>query len=63
MPASTYDLLRRLTAQTTHEIRAAPISLTLSSWMKWMPFTVSSVWFGHVRQNSRSLPLSRAPGS
>ena len=32
---------------------AAPISAGESSWMKWVPFTVTSVWLGHVRQNSR----------
>jgi hypothetical protein len=31
--------------------------------MKCEPATVTSVWFGHVRQNSRIAPVSIALGS
>ncbi len=30
---------------------AAPISSGESSWMKWLPGTVTSDWFGQRRQN------------
>lgn len=32
---------------------AAPISSGESSWMKWLPRTVTSIWCGQLRQNSR----------
>src|SRR3546814_581694 len=42
---------------------AAPIYAGLSSWMKWAPATVISVWFGYVRQKSRIRPVVKDPGS
>ncbi|MFY9934524.1 MAG: hypothetical protein WAK82_41615, partial [Streptosporangiaceae bacterium] len=42
---------------------ATPISSGESSWMKWMPATVTSVWSGQARQNSRWRPVRMAPGS
>src|SRR3546814_4331074 len=47
----------------TNAAIAAPISSGLSSWMKWAPATVISVWFGHVRQKSRIRPVVQDPGS
>src|SRR3546814_3288537 len=47
----------------TNAAIAAPISSGLSSWMKWAPATVISVWFGHVRQKSRIRPVVKDPGS
>ena len=42
---------------------ARPISSGESSWMKWLPRTVTSVWFFQPRQNSRGGPTRMAPGS
>src|SRR3546814_7737842 len=47
----------------TNAAIAAPISSGLSSWMKWAPATVISVWFGHVRQKSRIRPVVKDHGS
>ena len=41
---------------------ACPISGPESSWMKWLPVTVTSVWLGQCRQNSRGAPVRIAPG-
>ena len=35
----------------------------LSSWTKWRPFTLTSVWFGQARQSSRCRPTRIDPGS
>ena len=40
-----------------------PISSGLSSWTRWRPFTVTSVWFGQARQSSRCRPTRIDPGS
>src|SRR5687768_7496685 len=37
----------------TNSATARPISAGESSWMKWLPGTVTSRWLGHVRQKSR----------
>ncbi len=37
----------------THSAPAPPIWSGESSWTKWTPSTVTSVWLGQVRQNSR----------
>ena len=42
---------------------ALPISSGESSWGKWLPATVTSRWFGQLRQNSRCGPTRMAPGS
>src|SRR5437016_5527715 len=42
---------------------ALPISWGESSCRKCKPLTVTSVWFGQVRQNSSTPPLTMAPGS
>src|SRR6185503_683251 len=42
---------------------ARPISCGESSWMKWLPLTVTSSWRGQVRQNSRWGPVRMEPGS
>src|SRR5713226_9961971 len=42
---------------------ARPISGPASSWMKWLPATVISLWLGQARQNSRGAPVRIAPGS
>jgi hypothetical protein len=42
---------------------ASAISLGESSWMKWLPFTVTSCWFFQLRQKSRWAPVKIAPGS
>jgi hypothetical protein len=41
---------------------ARPISAPESSWMKWMPGTVTSAWSGQVRQKSRTAPVRMLPG-
>src|SRR3546814_18174149 len=49
----------------TNAAIAAPIPSGLSSWMKWAPATVRSVWIGPVRQKSRLRPvfkIGRAAG-
>jgi len=40
---------------------AAPIKSGESSWMKWIPGTVTSCWFGQRRQKSRMRPTICAP--
>jgi hypothetical protein len=40
-----------------------PISWGESSWRKWLPFTVTSVWFGQLRQSWRCAPTRMTPGS
>src|SRR5262249_27475628 len=47
----------------TNAATAPPISAGESSWMKWLPFTVTSSWFGQRRQNSRCAPVRIVPGS
>ena len=42
---------------------ARPISSGESSCRKWRPRTVTSVWFGQVRQKSRRDSVRMAPGS
>ena len=51
------------TAYDTKCANAAPISPGLSSWMKWIPGTVTSCWFFQVRQKARDRPISIEPGS
>src|SRR5215471_17282285 len=46
----------------TKSATAWPISWGLSSWRKWRPFTVTSVWFNQARQSSRCLPTRIEPG-
>jgi hypothetical protein len=40
-----------------------PIKPGESSWMKWMPGTVTSVWLGSARHQPRLRPTNTAPGS
>jgi hypothetical protein len=47
----------------SHCAIARPISSGESSCTKWLPATVTSVWFGQLRQNSRCAPVRIAPGS
>lgn len=42
---------------------ARPMLAPESSWMKWMPGTVTSAWSGQVRQKSRTAPVKMLPGS
>lgn len=42
---------------------AWPIWGPESSWMKWMPGTVTSAWSGQVRQDSWTGPAKMLPGS
>jgi hypothetical protein len=42
---------------------AWPIWGPESSWMKWMPGTVTPAWSGPVRQNSPNGPARMLPGS
>ena len=39
-----------------------PIAVGESSYTKWMPSTVTSVWQGHERANSNCAPARMAPG-
>ena len=57
------DCLRANRNETTKADTASPIAFGLSSWTKWTPGTVTSVWLGQVRQNSRGRPVRMAPGS
>ena len=50
-------------SRPTNRATASPISRGESSWMKWVPFTVTSSWLGHRRQNSRCAPVRIVSGS
>src|SRR5262245_18143004 len=46
----------------TNSRDAMPISCGESSCRKWSPLTVTSRWFGQLRQKSRVRPVMMAPG-
>ena len=49
--------------QASSSATARPISRGESSCTKWVPLTVTSFWFGQLRQNSRCGPVRITPGS
>ena len=46
----------------TNDATAAPISSALSSWMKWTPGTLTSVWLGQVRTKSQGATADERTG-
>ena len=65
-PVEHFGAPRRSYAARTRRTKSAtarPISSGLSSWTKWRPLTVTSVWLGQVRQTSRWRPTRMEPGS